>query len=41
MHINQWDEGITPVEDLIHEGKPVDRDRLADPAVPLADTTKS
>jgi 3-phenylpropionate/trans-cinnamate dioxygenase ferredoxin reductase subunit len=41
MHVNQWDEGIAPVQDLIRSGRPVDRYRLADPAVPLADTTKS
>jgi 3-phenylpropionate/trans-cinnamate dioxygenase ferredoxin reductase component len=41
MHVNQWDDGIAPVEDLIRGGKPVDRHRLADPAVPLTDTTKS
>ncbi len=37
--VNQWGEGITPVQDLIRSGKPIDRYRLADPAVPLADTT--
>ncbi|MGH3825444.1 MAG: NAD(P)/FAD-dependent oxidoreductase, partial [Pseudonocardiaceae bacterium] len=41
MHVTQWDQGIALVEDLIRGGKPVDRHRLADPAVPLADTTKS
>lgn len=41
MHVNQWDEGIAPVQDLIRSGVPVDRHRLGDPAVPLADTTKS
>ncbi|MBW0009772.1 MAG: FAD-dependent oxidoreductase, partial [Pseudonocardiales bacterium] len=41
MHVNQWDEGIEPVEDLIRRGEPVDRHRLVDPAVPLTDTTKS
>jgi 3-phenylpropionate/trans-cinnamate dioxygenase ferredoxin reductase component len=41
MHVNQWDEGIAPVQDLIRSGVPVDRHRLGDPAVPLADTAKS
>jgi 3-phenylpropionate/trans-cinnamate dioxygenase ferredoxin reductase subunit len=41
MHVNQWDEGIAPVQDLIRSGLPVDRHRLGDPAVPLADTVKS
>jgi 3-phenylpropionate/trans-cinnamate dioxygenase ferredoxin reductase component len=36
MHVNCWDEGIKPVQDLIHARAKVDRDRLADPAVPLA-----
>ncbi len=41
MHVNQRDEGIAPVQDLIHSGVPVDRYRLSDPAVPLADIIKS
>jgi 3-phenylpropionate/trans-cinnamate dioxygenase ferredoxin reductase subunit len=41
MHVNQWDEGIATVQDLIRSGVPLDRHRLADPAVPLADTAKS
>jgi 3-phenylpropionate/trans-cinnamate dioxygenase ferredoxin reductase subunit len=41
MHVNQWDEGIEPLQDLIRRGLPVDRHRLADPAVPLAEATKS
>jgi 3-phenylpropionate/trans-cinnamate dioxygenase ferredoxin reductase component len=41
MHINQWDDGIAPVEDLIRRGLPIDRHRLADPTVPLADSTTS
>lgn len=36
MHVNQWDEGIAPVQDLIREGKPIDPNRLADPTVPFA-----
>lgn len=41
MHVDQWDEGIALVQDLLRSGRPVDRHRLADPAVPLADTTTS
>jgi 3-phenylpropionate/trans-cinnamate dioxygenase ferredoxin reductase subunit len=41
MHVNQWDEGIAPVLALIRGNAPVDRHRLGDPAVPLADITKS
>ncbi|MGQ0776911.1 MAG: NAD(P)/FAD-dependent oxidoreductase [Pseudonocardiales bacterium] len=41
MHVNQWDDGIAPVQELIRNGAPVDRHRLADPAVPLPDTAKS
>ena len=40
MHVNQWDEGIAPAQELIRGGRPVDRYRLADPSVPWADTTK-
>ncbi|MEU4291658.1 FAD-dependent oxidoreductase [Kribbella sp. NPDC026596] len=36
MHVNRWDDGITPVEDLIRSRQPVDPDRLADTSVPLA-----
>ncbi|MER7243137.1 FAD-dependent oxidoreductase [Kribbella sp. NPDC000426] len=36
MHVNVWDEGITPVEELIRSRHPVDPVRLADPSVPLA-----
>ncbi|MHA6793914.1 NAD(P)/FAD-dependent oxidoreductase [Pseudonocardia bannensis] len=35
MHVNQWDEGIAPVQELIGSDAPVDLDRLADPSVPL------
>lgn len=41
MHVNLWDEGIEPVQELIRGNLPVDRHRLSDPSVPLADTTKS
>ncbi|MPZ78900.1 MAG: NAD(P)/FAD-dependent oxidoreductase [Actinophytocola sp.] len=37
MHVNQWDEGIAPIQDLIHSRQPVDPNRLADTATPLAD----
>ncbi|HET6733475.1 NAD(P)/FAD-dependent oxidoreductase [Mycobacterium sp.] len=36
MHVNQWDEGIAPVQNLIRAGQPVDVGRLTDPSVPLA-----
>lgn len=35
MHVNQWDEGLDAVRKLIADGRPVDADRLADPAAPL------
>jgi len=37
MHVNQWDEGIGGVQELIKSAGPVDRVRLADPEVPLAE----
>jgi 3-phenylpropionate/trans-cinnamate dioxygenase ferredoxin reductase subunit len=38
MNVNVWD--VTgQIQDLIRSGAPVDRDRLADPAVPLDQTT--
>lgn len=37
MHVNQWDEGIAPAQELIRSGATVDPDRLADLSVPLAD----
>ncbi|MFG1819371.1 NAD(P)/FAD-dependent oxidoreductase [Kribbella sp. NPDC049174] len=36
MHVNRWDVGIAPVEDLIRSRRSVDPDRLADTSVPLA-----
>jgi 3-phenylpropionate/trans-cinnamate dioxygenase ferredoxin reductase subunit len=36
MHINLWEDGIAPAEELIRSRQPVDPDRLADPSVPLA-----
>ncbi len=41
MHVNRWDEGIAPVQELIRGGMLVDRGRLADPSVPLADSARS
>lgn len=35
MHVNLWDDGIRPVQDLVRSGKGVDARRLADPSVPL------
>lgn len=35
MHVNMWDGGIEPVQQLIRNGKPVDQARLADPEVSL------
>ncbi|NDL59125.1 NAD(P)/FAD-dependent oxidoreductase [Phytoactinopolyspora mesophila] len=35
MHVNLWDTGIGPIEELIRSGRAVDAARLADPAVPL------
>ncbi|GAA2860614.1 FAD-dependent oxidoreductase [Streptosporangium fragile] len=40
MHVNRWDEGIAPVQELIRAGVPVDPDRLADPSAPLADLVR-
>lgn len=41
MHINEWDEGIAPIQELIRAGRPMDPRRLADPTVPLADAARS
>ncbi|MFI7532770.1 NAD(P)/FAD-dependent oxidoreductase [Streptosporangium sp. NPDC049376] len=41
MHVNLWDDGIGPVQNLIRSGVAVDAERLADPGVPLADLAKS
>jgi 3-phenylpropionate/trans-cinnamate dioxygenase ferredoxin reductase component len=35
MHVNLWDEGIAPIEELIRGGTAVDPAKLADPATPL------
>jgi 3-phenylpropionate/trans-cinnamate dioxygenase ferredoxin reductase subunit len=36
MHVNQWDGGIGPVQELIRSRRAVDADRLADLDVPIA-----
>lgn len=41
MHVNQWDQGIAPVQELIRSGQPVDPQRLADPTVPFTDAAVS
>ncbi|MFJ2034209.1 NAD(P)/FAD-dependent oxidoreductase [Streptosporangium sp. NPDC087985] len=41
MHVNQWDEGIGPVQELIRSGAQIDPARLADPSIPLADLVKA
>ncbi|AYY12384.1 NAD(P)/FAD-dependent oxidoreductase [Actinobacteria bacterium YIM 96077] len=35
MHVNLWDEGIGPVEELVRSGRTVDPSRLTDTDVPL------
>jgi 3-phenylpropionate/trans-cinnamate dioxygenase ferredoxin reductase component len=35
MHVNQWDDGIGPVQELIRSRKAVDAERLADPGAPI------
>jgi 3-phenylpropionate/trans-cinnamate dioxygenase ferredoxin reductase component len=40
MHVNLWDDGVGPVQDLIRAGSPVDRNRLTDTSVPLAELAK-
>ncbi|HEY0497692.1 MAG TPA: FAD-dependent oxidoreductase [Kutzneria sp.] len=36
MHVNQWDGGIGPVQELIRSRRAVDADRLADLGAPIA-----
>jgi 3-phenylpropionate/trans-cinnamate dioxygenase ferredoxin reductase component len=36
MHVNQWDDGIGPVQELIRSRRTVDADRLADTGTPIA-----
>ena len=35
MHVNLWDDGIGPIQELVKSGRTVDPARLADPEVPL------
>ena len=35
MHVNMWDDGIGPLEELVKSGRTVDPTRLTDPEVPL------
>lgn len=35
MHVNLWDDGIAPIEELIRTTAKADPERVADPAVPL------
>lgn len=37
LHVNQWEEGIAPVQDLVSSAVPVNRHHLADPTIPLTD----
>ena len=37
MHVNLWDDGLSPIEELVRSGRTVDPARLADPEVPLAE----
>jgi 3-phenylpropionate/trans-cinnamate dioxygenase ferredoxin reductase component len=37
MHVNLWDEGIAPLEELVLSGRTLDADRLRDSDIPLAD----
>lgn len=37
MHVNMWDDGLEPLQNLIRGGATVDRDRFADTSVALAD----
>lgn len=37
MHVNMWDDGIAPLEELVTSGRELDAAKLADTAVPLAD----
>jgi 3-phenylpropionate/trans-cinnamate dioxygenase ferredoxin reductase component len=35
MHVNLWDDGIAPLEELVRSDRVVDADRLSDASVPL------
>jgi 3-phenylpropionate/trans-cinnamate dioxygenase ferredoxin reductase subunit len=37
MHVNLWDDGVAPLEELVRSGRVLDAERLADPSVPLDD----
>lgn len=37
MHVNLWDDGISPIEEFVRSGRTVDPSRLADPDVPLSE----
>jgi 3-phenylpropionate/trans-cinnamate dioxygenase ferredoxin reductase subunit len=41
MHVNLWDDGIEPVQELIRSDVTVSKDRLADASVPLAELAKA
>ncbi|MGH3760612.1 NAD(P)/FAD-dependent oxidoreductase [Actinophytocola sp.] len=40
MHVNLWDDGVGPVQELINSEQPVDTAKLADTSVPIADSLK-
>jgi 3-phenylpropionate/trans-cinnamate dioxygenase ferredoxin reductase subunit len=37
MHVNMWDDGIGPIQELVKSGRTVDPARLADPDIPLSE----
>ena len=41
MHVNQWDDGVGPIQELINSELPVDVAKLADTSVPIADSLKA
>ena len=41
MHVNLWNDGVEPIQELIRSGRPVDPDRLADTSVPLIELLKA
>jgi 3-phenylpropionate/trans-cinnamate dioxygenase ferredoxin reductase subunit len=41
MHVNQWDDGVGPIQELINSEQPVDVAKLADTSVPIADSLKA
>lgn len=38
MHVNLWDDGIAPLEELVLSGRTLDPDRLRDAETPLGET---